>query len=98
MLIKLQHSFTDINGVVADPFEISGDLKSGCYQTKITCRWLIEGEQTNAPVIGFNIQPIDLKIMRNGLARFGGISVDQRFNRPRDLHLNQRAHFEQRLA
>jgi hypothetical protein len=85
---------TDINRVVADPFQFRCDFGSCGYQTKIVRGWLIECKQTDASFIGVNIQPIDLNITRNRLAGFDGISVYQCFNGPHDLHLNQRAHFK----
>ncbi len=55
-------------------------------------------EQTDALLVGLDVEPVDLGVARDDLARLDRVAIYQRFHRLGDLALDQPAHLEQVAA
>src|SRR5262245_30235686 len=54
-LIQFQGAFAEIDGHVADPFQVGRDLQSGSDEPQVAAGGLMQGEQTDAKIVDIDI-------------------------------------------
>jgi hypothetical protein len=55
LLVQFQGALAEVNGHVADPFQIRRDFEAGCDESQIAAGRLMQREQSNAEIIDIHV-------------------------------------------
>jgi hypothetical protein len=95
LLAQFKHSLADIDGVVADTFQVGSDFEPSRDEAQIARRWLMQGEEPYTTLVALDVHPVHIGITRDGLAGFFGIALDQRLDGVGNLTFNETTHLQQ---
>ena len=87
--------FGDVDGQVADPFEVGVDLHGGDNRAQVRGHRLVQREQLEAAVVDLDVELIDRLIPREDAVHARGVALDERPHRRADAILGEAAHLEQ---
>jgi hypothetical protein len=85
----------DVDGKIADALEVSIDLDGRDNRAKVGGHWLMQCQQTEAPVIDLDVQLVDRFVPGQDLVDDGGIARDQSLEGGTHPLFRQPAHLEQ---
>ena len=94
-VVKFEGALADVHRVVADSFEVGGNLEAGSDEAQIAGSRLMEREQADALLVVIGVHLVDFVVALNHFAGVFAIAIDQRLDRLGDLPLHQSAHLEQ---
>jgi len=85
----------DVGGVVADPFQVAGDLQRRDDLPQVLCHWLAQRDQADDETARLPLERVHPGVGLDGAVGGGGILVHHRADGERHLALHQPAHFRE---
>ena len=85
----------DVDGEIADAFEVGVDLDGGDDRAQVDRHRLIERQQREAAVVDLDVERVQRTVARQDARDQIAIAVDQPLDREADGFLGEPAHFEQ---
>ena len=87
----------DIDRLVADTFEVGGNLEARQNHPQVDRGGLIEGEDLHATLIDFAVETVDLGVTRGDRSGPIGVAREQAFDGVVDLMAHQLTHAQERF-
>jgi hypothetical protein len=94
---QTQRRLRDVDGVVADTFEVAGDLDGADQESKVACHRLLQGEQLEGELLDLHLQLVNLTVPAEYGVRLLLVPGEQRVHRDVDEFFRTRRHVEQTL-
>ena len=66
-----------VHGLVADPFQVGVDLHDGGEEAQVPRHRLVQGEELDAAVVHFDVEPVHLFLQLEDFLRRGGVPFPQ---------------------
>ncbi|MCY1172211.1 hypothetical protein D9M73_123430 [compost metagenome] len=98
MAFDHRNALGDVLGVIADPFDHTGDLQRSDDFAQIVRERRAQRDDPHRELFDFDLQRVDALVTRDDLARAFQVVTAQRFHRSRDGVLRQSAHLRDQPA